>query len=131
MPLRVGALDDDERFVELSEGQDVTLLWGYQGYLMLSIDVAAEVELDGAPDSCLRCESSIASPTDAFSPVELQAMQPFTPLSPGFFTTHMFLVLAEDKARYDGQSAQLSITCAGHGHTGATENVLGLVVPPR
>ena len=130
IPLRIGSTEGGE-FVDLAEGQEVELVWGYQGYLMIIFGMAAEADLDGADEVCFHCEVSLSSSTGAFADSSLDSMFHFLPNQPDLYSSQVLLVLVDDPALYDGATAQLTASCDQTQRSTAIERTLGLSVPPR
>ena len=127
-PMRVG-WSEDGGFVEMSDGQEVELVRGYQGLIMLVFDVTAETDMDGVEEVCFQCEVAVDSPTAAFSDASFTQMSRFTWTPDGLYQTEAILILADDPIRYEGASAHMTARCDGHERSGAVERTITLSVP--
>jgi hypothetical protein len=128
--MRVGHVDGSD-FVDLVDGQEQALAWGFQGYLMLIVDIGADVEA-AEDEVCFECVATVTSPTSAFNEVvtELPGL-PFEPMSAGLYSRQITLILAEEWVNYDGEDAALSVSCDGNVLSGEAERTFSFSVPPR
>lgn len=128
--LRVGWAESDD-FVDMTDGQEVQLLWGNQGFLMILFDVAADMQVEGADDGiCFQCASSLVSDAAAFTDANLDYMFYFSPIAGDLYSTQTILILADEPVKYDGAAARLRVQCDGHQRSGEAERTISLRVPP-
>lgn len=128
MPLRIGDVQDTE-FVDMTDGQQVELVWGGQGLLMVIFDVAVESDM-GGDTVCFQCETSLRSPTAAFPDARLDYMFHFARTSDDLYSTQTILVLSSLAKAYEGATAVLTARCDGHARSGIVERTIDLTVPP-
>ena len=132
MPLHVGRVAEDG-FLDIADGQEVELLWGNQGFLMILFDIGAEATVVGADTSdavCFQCSATLSSPTAAFPDAELEYMFYFSPITGDLYSSQMILILTNAPTTYDGATALLTASCDGHERSGSVERTINLSVPP-
>ena len=128
-PLRLGKAGDGG-FVELTDGQEVELVWGIQGFLMVITDVVAEADFGGADEVCFRCEASASSVEDAFPDAAVDYMFHFYRTPDDLYSAQAIIILTDLPSVYHGATALLRARCDGNELTGEVERTINMTVPP-
>jgi hypothetical protein len=125
--LLLGIRTEGGDFDELADGDDATLVLGFQGFYMMLLEAVA-----GLPTSdavvCLECVVELSpSVSGSFAGAVQNVPLRFAQAPTGDYTgTIPPLILAAQSARpqLDGAEVQLSLVCEGHGLTGAVERTV-------
>jgi len=126
--LEVG-LSADGAFTPFADGDTCPLVIGYQGFLMMVLELRAPMPLS-FEGVCLECET-VVSPAASFDGVTQQAFTQFNEQSAATFSGFSSIVLGEKIALedLDGAEVDLTIECGGNGVTGEVAHTLTLDIP--
>ena len=127
--LRVGDEASGE-FVELNDGDEVTVVRGNQGFYMVLLEARAALELSAPADTvCLLCSAELNSDDGLFNNVVPESGKYFYHLAGDDFETSIIVVLGDDLASYTDASASLNLGCAGHGMASSVSRDILLRAP--
>lgn len=128
VPLAVG-LNAEGSFLELADGDTCPLVVGYQGFLMLVVELRAPmpVQFEGI---CLDCVTTMTAAA-SFPGVTQQAYTQFREQPDATFAGFSSIVLGEKTALedLDGEEVSLTIECGGHGLAGDVARTVLLEIP--
>lgn len=128
VPLAVG-LSANGTFSELADGDTCPLVIGYQGFLMMVVELRAPMPIS-FEGICLDCVTTV-SPAASFAGVVQRADTQFHEQPDGTFSGFSSIVLGEKTLLEDLDDAvvDLSIECGGHGLTADVARTLLLDIP--
>jgi hypothetical protein len=130
--MAVSVTTEDGSFTPLGDGDDATLVLGFQGFYMLRLDSHAMASIT-ADKVCFDCSEAVsASSTTSFAGAMAEDTITWDALGDGPFGTTLTLILGSSTTPelYDGAEVDYDLTCYGHGFTGTLHRALRLVVPP-
>ena len=122
-------LETDGTFQELSDGDAAPLILGGQGLYMLLPELRAGLSVD-ADSVCFRCVMEVG-PSGEFEGLRQAGVVEFRTLEASLFSASPVIILGgPDKGEMlDGATVQVSLTCDGHGLSGAVTRELALYLP--
>jgi len=127
--LRVGA-DDGGEFVEVQDGDEVTLVRGSQGLYMILLEARAVLDLPAASDTvCLTCSATMTSESGALDRAMPESGRTFYNVAGDDFESMVIIVLGDDLASYTDVDGSLSFQCAGHGLSSSVVRAIRLGAP--
>jgi len=128
IPLAVG-LSANGVFSEFADGDTCPLVLGYQGFLMMVVELRASMPI-AAEGICLDCVTTV-SPAGSFPGTTQQAYTQFRVQPDETFRGVSSIVLGDKAQLLDLESAEadLAVECEGHGVAGNIARTLELDVP--
>lgn len=121
-------LRKDEGYVELSDGDEATVVLGYQGFYMLLLEGRAALSVP-ADQVCLSCDVELSpSVSGSFDGATQKGNIGFEAMATGAFSGGFTLIIGSqtDRADLDGAEVELTMSCDGHGLSGTVQRALRL-----
>jgi hypothetical protein len=124
-------LDSDAGFVELHDGDECPLQVGGQGLLMIIVGYRAELPFT-ADSVCLECLLEVMPVDNPLQGVEQAGVVVFRANQDGTFAGTSTIIVggADVGEELDGEDANVSISCRGHGVSSSLERLVRLELAP-
>jgi hypothetical protein len=128
--LALGVRIDGTDYVEVQDGDEVPMVVGFQGFLMLQLEARATLPVDDVDSVCLMCTVEVSA-SDAFAGVVQTGPVQFRAVESDEFGGPFVVILgsaARDMDALDGAEVVLSHRCDGESLSGAVERSVQLAI---
>jgi hypothetical protein len=124
-------LRDSDPFIALSDGDELPVVLGFQGFYMSELRLRAEIVAPADADRvCFDCLTEL-SPGGSFEGIRQPEMARFTEGSDNLYSGFSTMLLGtydqlEGGDAIDGLEVDLAMTCDGHGFSGSGQRTVRL-----